>query len=184
MSGAAFHWYSGDHFEALDLVRQQFPYLKLITSESCIEYRFHASDDEFGNNAKLAHELIGDLNHGMNAFYDWNILLDEQGGPNHVGNWCYAAYMYNTKKKTLHSKLLQRYYHHFSHYILPGAKRIALSTYTGALEATAFQNPDGTIAVVLFNGGGDAYPVNLRLDGQIVPLTVDPRTIATCIISN
>ena len=184
VSGAAFHWYSGDHFEALDLVRQQFPYLKLITSESCIEYRFHASDDEFGNNAKLAHELIGDLNHGMNAFYDWNILLDEQGGPNHVGNWCYAAYMYNTKKKTLHSKLLQRYYHHFSHYILPGAKRIALSTYTGALEATAFQNPDGTIAVVLFNGGGDAYPVNLRLDGQIVPLTVDPRTIATCIISN
>lgn len=25
IAGTAFHWYSGDHFEALDLVRQQFP---------------------------------------------------------------------------------------------------------------------------------------------------------------
>lgn len=34
----AFHWYSGDHFEALDLVRQKFPDKKLILSEACIEY--------------------------------------------------------------------------------------------------------------------------------------------------
>lgn len=184
VAGAAFHWYSGDHFGALDLVRRQYPDLKLITSESCIEYRFHASDDEFGNNAKLAHELMGDLNHGMNAFYDWNILLDERGGPNRVGNWCYAAFMYDTKAKKLNSKLLQRYYYHFSHYIAPGAKRIALSKYTDGLEATAFRNPDGTIAVVLFNGGTEDLPVNLRLDGQLAAFTLEGRTIATGIINS
>lgn len=182
VAGAAFHWYSGDHFEALDLVRQQYPDLKLITSESCIEYRFHAAQDEFGNNAKLAHELMGDLNHGINAFYDWNILLDEQGGPNHVGNWCYAAFMYDKKEKTLHTKLLQQYYHHFSHYIAPGAKRIALSKYTHALEATAFRNPDGTIVVVLFNAGEDTLPVNLRLDGHLAKLTLKGHTIVSCVL--
>lgn len=183
VTGAAFHWYSGDHFGALDLIRQQYPNLKLITSESCIEYRFHASDDEFGNNAKLAHELIGDLNHGMNAFYDWNILLDERGGPNHVGNWCYAAFMYDTKAKKLNSKLLQRYYYHFSHYIAPGAKRIALSKYTVALEATAFQNPDGTIVIVLFNGGESVFPVNMRLNGQLAEFALEGQTIATGVIN-
>ena len=38
VSGAAFHWYSGDHFEGLELVRRLYPELKLIMSESCLEY--------------------------------------------------------------------------------------------------------------------------------------------------
>ena len=182
VTGAAFHWYSGDHFDTLDMVRRRYPDFKFITSESCIEYRFHASDDEFGNNAKLAHELIGDLNHGMNAFYDWNILLDEGGGPNHVGNWCYAAFMYDRGEKALHPKLLQQYYYHFSHYIAPGAKRIGLSKYTDKLEATAFRNPDGTLIIVLFNSGEDSIPVNLRLNGQLVKLNLKGQTIATGVV--
>ncbi len=69
VSGAAFHWYSGDHFDTLDLARRAYPDLKLITSESCIEYRFYGPEDETDNCARLAHEFIGDLNHGVNAFY-------------------------------------------------------------------------------------------------------------------
>ena len=182
IAGAAFHWYSGDHFDALDLVRQQYPNLKLITSESCIEYRFLDKDAVFDNAAKLAHELIGDLNHGICAFYDWNILLDEQGGPNHVGNWCHAAFLYDRKEKVLHPQLIQQYYYHFAFFIAPGAKRIAVSKYTDKLEVTAFQNPNGTITVVMFNRGKDSIPVNLRLDGQLVELTVKGKTIATGLI--
>ena len=184
VAGAAFHWYSGDHFDALDLVRQQYPDLRLITSESCIEYRFHAAGDEFGNNAKLAHELIGDLNHGINAFYDWNILLDENGGPNHVSNWCYAAFMYDRKKKVLHPKLLQKYYFHFAYFIAPGAKRIGVSKYTDKLEITAFLNLNGSIAVVIFNSGKESIPVSLRLDGQLVEFAVEGQTIATGMINS
>ena len=167
VTGAAFHWYSGDHFDALDLVRQQYPNLKLITSESCIEYRFLDKGAVFDNAAKLAHELIGDLNHGICAFYDWNILLDEQGGPNHVGNWCHAAFLYDRKEKVLYPQLIQQYYYHFAYFIAPGAKRIAVSKYTDKLEVTAFQNPSGTIAVVMFNKGKNPIAVNLRLDGQL-----------------
>lgn len=183
VTGAAFHWYSGDHFDTLDLVRQLHPELKLITSESCIEYRFADKDAVFDNAARLTHEVMGDLNYGINAFYDWNLLLDEKGGPNHVGNWCHAAFLYDKNEKILHPQLIQRYYYHFSHYIAPGAKRIGLSKYTDKLEATAFQNPDGTIVVVLFNRGEDPIPVNLRMDGQLAALTVEARTIATGIIN-
>lgn len=182
VAGAAFHWYSGDHFEALDMVRQQYPDLKLITSESCIEYSKLEAGDAFGNAAKLAHEVLGDLNHGMNAFYDWNLLLDETGGPNHVGNLCHAPFLYDRTAKELRAQLLQRYYYHFSHYIVPGAKRIALSKYTHTLEATAFQKPDGGIVVVLFNAGSEPCAVNLRLDGQIAVLDVAPQTIMTGLI--
>lgn len=182
VAGAAFHWYSGDHFEALDMVRQQYPDLKLITSESCIEYSKLEAGDVFGNAARLAHEVLGDLNHGMNAFYDWNLLLDETGGPNHVGNLCHAPFLYDRTAKELRPQLLQRYYYHFSHYIVPGAKRIALSKYTHTLEATAFQKPDGSIVVVLFNAGSEPCAVNLRLNGQVAVLDAAPQTIMTGLI--
>lgn len=182
IAGAAFHWYSGDHFDALDLVRQQHPNLKLITSESCIEYRFLDKNAIFDNAAKLAHELIGDLNHGISAFYDWNILLDERGGPNHVGNWCHAAFLYDKKEKVLLPQLIQQYYYHFAYFIAPGAKRIAVSKYTDNLEVTAFRNPNGTIAVVMFNKGKEPIPVNLRLDGQLTELVVKGKTIVTGVI--
>lgn len=182
VAGAAFHWYSGDHFETLDFVRRQYPNLKLITSESCIEYSKLDAGDAFGNAARLAHEVLGDLNHGMNAFYDWNLLLDETGGPNHVGNLCHAPFMFDRATKELHPQLLQQYFWHFSHYIVPGSVRIGLSRYTNGLEATAFRRPDGVLAVVLFNASTESVPVNLRLDGQIAVLDMAPQTIMTGLI--
>ena len=38
-----------------------------------------------------AHDIIGDLNAGANGWVDWNLLLDEHGGPNHAGITCDAA---------------------------------------------------------------------------------------------
>ncbi|MDE6588750.1 MAG: glucosylceramidase, partial [Oscillospiraceae bacterium] len=182
VSGAAFHWYSGDHFEALDLVRRQYPDLKLITSESCIEYRFHEAGDLSGNAAKLAHELMGGLNHGINAFYDWNLLLDGTGGPNYVGNLCHAPFMFDTKKRELIPQLLQRYYWHFSRYIAPGSVRIGLSRYTDKLEACAFRRPDGLLAAALFNRGAEAVPVILRMGGQIAEMSIAPQSILSALI--
>lgn len=182
VSGAAFHWYSGDHFEALDMVRQRYPELKLITSESCIEYCFHNAGDQFGNAAKLVHEVMGDLNHGINAFYDWNLLLDECGGPNHVGNLCHAPFLYDRTEKVLRPQLLQQYYQLFSQYIVPGSVRIGMSRYTDSLEVSAFRRPDGLLAVLFFNPGNAAIPVFLRLDGQAADLTVNGQTLVGGIV--
>ena len=45
IDGLAFHWYSGDHFEALRMIRERFPDKKLLLSEACIEYsKFSAKD--------------------------------------------------------------------------------------------------------------------------------------------
>src|SRR5699024_10606437 len=110
VSGVACHWYSGDHFESLDLLRRFYPELKLIVSESCIEFSKYAAEDGTVNAERLAHELCGDLSHGVTAFYDWNILLDEKGGPNHVGNYCDAPFLYNTEDKKLMPRRIQRYF--------------------------------------------------------------------------
>ena len=183
VSGVAFHWYSGDHFEALELVRRQYPQLKLVVSESCIEYRCHAAEDILGNAEKLSHEIIGDLNGGMSAFYDWNLLLDESGGPNHVGNLCHAPFLYDRQKKELYPQLIQKHFYHFAHYIESGAKRIGFSKYTDKLDVTALQNPDGRLVAVLLNRTEEDIPVVLRLNNEVVTVLVAGHAIVTGLLS-
>lgn len=40
-----------------------------------------------------AHDIMGNLNAGAVGWIDWNMLLDDTGGPNHVGNVCDAPMM-------------------------------------------------------------------------------------------
>lgn len=182
VAGAAFHWYSGDHFEALDLARRRFPNKKLILSESCIEFSKFGGEDALQSALRLSHEIIGDLNHGMTAFYDWNLLLDEQGGPNHVGNFCLAPFLYDTKKRALIPQLIQRHFAHFSAYLLPGSRRVGYSRYTDKLDVTAWKRPDGVLAAVLLNRSGEDLPVCLRLAGEAAHLRLPAGAIATGLI--
>lgn len=183
IAGAAFHWYSGDHFEALDLIRRRFPDKKLIASESCIEFSKFDPRDAVQAARRVAHEIIGDLNHGMTAFYDWNLLLDENGGPNYVENFCLAPFLYDTKAGKLLPQLLQRYFETFSHYLLPGSVRIGHSRYTEELEVTAWKRPDGALAVILLNPVARPMPVCLRLNGQLAQCLLYPQSITAGIIS-
>lgn len=182
VSGVACHWYSGDHFEDLRLLRDRFPKLRLIISESCIEFSKFDSADSTANALRLSHEIIGDFNHGVTAFYDWNLLLDEAGGPNHVGNYCLAPFLFDTKTKTLQPQLVQRHFYHFSHFIGRGARRIAFSRYTSDLDVTAYENTDGRLAVVLLNRTKEPLAAILRLRGRIAEVTVPAEGIVTGVL--
>lgn len=182
VAGIAFHWYSGDHFEALELVRNKFCDKKMIISESCIEYSKFEEADVISGALRLSHEIIGDLNHGMTAFYDWNLLLDEHGGPNHVGNFCHAPFLYDTVQKKLMPQLLQQHFEHFSHYLCPGSVRMGYSKYTEQVDVTAYQNPDGKKVVVMLNKSKEILPVNMRMQGEVVEFLLYPESITTGII--
>lgn len=182
IAGIAFHWYSGDHFEALEYLRARFPGKKMILSEACIEYSKYSADDYLANAQKYAHDIIGNLNHGMTAFYDWNLLLDETGGPNHVGNFCDAPYLYDTKKKELIERNTLSYIRHFSHFIQPGAVWIGTSRYTDAIDVTAFENPNGIVQVVLLNRGKENRDVVLRMEGETAAISLQAESITTVTI--
>ena len=182
IAGAAFHWYSGDHFEALDLCREKYPDKKLIVSESCIEfYKFDISDAS-GAALWLSHELMGDLNHGTSAFIDWNLLLDEHGGPNYVGNYALAPFLFDTQKKALHPHLLAQYYEHFAKAVVPGSVRIASSRYSDDIEVTAWKHPDGTLAMVLLNPSKEVRPICVRLNDQEADVILYPQSITSAAI--
>ncbi len=174
VAGLCFHWYSGDHFEALDLCRRQYPRKKLLLSESRIEYRFYEKDDVLGSTQKLFHELIGDLNRGTTAFCDWNLLLDESGGPNYAGYFCLAPFHFDREAKELRPTLLQTYYEIFAHAVQSGSVRIAHTRFSEDVDATAWRRPDGTLALVLLNRSGAVQPLVVRLDDREAEFTPPP----------
>ena len=163
------------------MIHEKFPDKKLILSEACIEYSKYAEDDYLKNAQKYAHDMIGNMNHGMCGFYDWNIVLDRQGGPNHVGNFCDAPFLYDVEKRELLKRNTADYLWHFSHFIKAGAVRIGISCYSDELEATAFLNPDDEIVVVLLNRTGHDIRVNVRLENRMAGVLVKANSIATAV---
>ena len=181
VSGIAFHWYSGDHFDAVRLVKERFPDKYLTFSEGCIEYsRFDTN--QIRNAQMYGHDMIGNFAAGMDTFIDWNICLDEQGGPNYVGNYCEAPIICDTADKTLSYKLSFYYISHFSKYLQPEAKRIATTVYTDAIEQVAFLNPDGSIVVVIQNRSTVDKNVSLRMADKLIDVKLPAESISSIVV--
>lgn len=180
ISGFGFHWYSGDHFEAVRLVEQNWPDKELWFTEGCVEdSRFFGTSDLYKAEA-YAHDIMGNLNAGIVASLDWNLLLDAQGGPNHVGNFCEAPVRLNKDASDFRYQNSYYYIGQFSRYIQPGAVRIENSSYSTELEATTFQNPDGSLATVFLNRTDWELPVSLTQDAKTgYNFALAPHTIAT-----
>ena len=179
VKGVAVHWYTGDHFEALDMIKQQFPDKEMVFTEGCVEYSRFSDTNEIDKAEMYAHDILGNLNSGITAFLDWNLLLDDKGGPNHVKNFCAAPIMCNLAEDTYEKRMSYYYIGHFSRYIKPGAVRIGISRYTDKIEATAFQNPDGEKVIVILNKTEKDVPITLCEDGYGIELLVNFRSIYT-----
>lgn len=179
ISGIAFHWYTGDHFEALQCIRDKYPEKELIFTEGCVEYSRFATAGQSQNAEMYAHDIIGNLNAGMNGYIDWNLILDENGGPNHVGNFCDAPVMCDTTKDTVDVKLSFYYIGHFSRFVKPGARRILVSRYTDKLDCCGFLNPDGEIVVVVLNKTDEAQNFEIMVEGKTCAIETCAHSIVT-----
>jgi len=177
--GIAFHWYTGDHFDSLAKVHELFPDKKLLFSEGCQEHGVKLGSWSLGE--RYGHELIGDLNNWSVGFVDWNMVLDERGGPNHAGNFCDAPIIADSSTDTLHYQSSYFYLGHFSKFIRPGAVRIGCTITGTEMEATACRNPDGSTAVVVMNAYEKETPFALKTESGSATITAPPRSMLTLV---
>jgi glucosylceramidase len=184
--GIGFHWYetwtgSGMLFDNVKKVADAFPTTHLVFTEGCVEKFDWKRLSDWSLGERYGHSMINDFNCGTVGWTDWNILVDENGGPNHVGNFCFAPVVADTKKGELVYTNSYYYIGHFSKFIRPGAKRIVSSSNRDLLETTAFQNTDGKIAVVVMNKSDQKLPFILWLNGKAVKTESLPHSIATLV---
>ena len=185
--GTGFHWYVGNHYDNVRLVHDAYPDKHLIYTEAGMG-RGTLDDpeklNEWDTSERLAKSMILDLNNWTEGWVFWNLLLDETGGPCHVGCHGFSPIMYDSRKDEL--VYLNTYYvfGHFSRFIKPGAKRIIAASNDDNLLATAFLNPDGKVAVVILNVGNKETLFQIWTDKKAVKAIMPSQSIVTVIFNN
>jgi glucosylceramidase len=162
--GEAIHWYDYQSlFSAVNQVYSQYdiagPHKHLLATEQCITGFNQNNPPSWANSAEqYAKDIYGDCLAGSEGWVDWNMILDQQGGPNVSNNWCDAGVLINTSAKTFSFTPVYYCMAQFSKYVHTGAVRIgATASGNPTPDVMAFKNPDSSIVVIAHNAGSTAY---------------------------
>ena len=212
-AGTAIHWYASTFMvfeEELQYAHEKAPDKHIIQSEACVDaevprwqddawywskeatdwgWDWAPEEDKYRHPKyvpvyRYARDIIGCLNNWVDGWVDWNMVLDRQGGPNWFKNWCVAPVIVDPEQDEVYFTPLFYTLSHFSRYIRPGAIRIGLALSDNALMATAAQNPDGSIAIILFNPTELTKTVAVNLGDQSTQVAINEKAIQTILIKN
>lgn len=210
--GTAIHWYESTYEvfpEELQYAHYKAPSKLLIETEGCVDSQIPAWKDDMWYWSKeatdwgwdwaaedqkylhpkytpvnrYARDIIGCLNNWVAGWVDWNMVLDRQGGPNWFENWCTAPVIVDPDTDEVYFTPLYYTMAHFSKYIRPKAKIIGVDKTDADLLVTAAQNPDNSIAVVVFNEGPISKHFKLHLNNKNIAVTINAKAIQTIMIS-
>ncbi|RXP46466.1 glycosyl hydrolase [Lutibacter sp. HS1-25] len=182
--GIGFHWYetwtgAEPNYNNLQNINDSFPTKNLLFTEGCQESFDPTQYQRWSNAERYGNSMINDFNNGVVGWTDWNVLLDETGGPNHVGNFCFAPIHADTQKGELIYTPTYYYIGHFSKFIRPNAKRVSTTSSRSTLEGTSFINEDGTIATVVMNKTAAEITYKLIVDQKEITLNIPAHAIQT-----
>jgi len=184
--GAGFHWYepwSGGlpMYDNVRLAYETYPDKPLMFTEGCVEKFDPAGYQRWSNAERYGSSMINDFNSGAVGWTDWNVLLDQHGGPNHAGNFCFAPVHADCSTGELIYTPAYYYIGHFSKFIRPGAKRVAANPSRSQLLCTAFLNPDGSIVTVVLNLSDAPVKYKLVAGESSVEESIPARGIQTAV---
>lgn len=177
--GTGFHWYCGDHFDNVQKVHDEFPDKQLIFTEGCQEGGPHIGSWDLGE--RYATSIINDLNRWTVAWIDWNLILNEQGGPNHVGNYCSAPIIVDTRSKDLLYQSSYYYIGHFSRFILPGDKIINSKNTNDKIDVLSSINDQNIVNTVIQNKNESRVEVNYNRGNVNSVFSIPERSIVTVV---
>ncbi len=185
--GIGYHWYETwnnktELFDNLGETQRAFPNMFLAFTEGCKEKFSLDGIYDVSLGELYGRNMLNDFNKGTALWTDWNVLLDETGGPNHVGNFCFAPIIADTRTGEVHYTYEYYYIGHVSKYVKPGSQRIANSSNRAALLSTSFMNENGQLVTVIMNESDKDTDAYLWIEGQAAKLNVPAHSIQTVLL--
>ena len=182
--GVGFHWYEtwagGEEMhQNVAAVKQAYPEFEVLLTEACVEGFDPARYQHWPNAERYGKNVIRDLNAGAAGWLDWNILLDDRGGPNHVGNHCFAPIHADSESGALIYTPSYHYLGHFAKFIRPGARRVSAISSRSSLDVTSFVHADGRLATVVLNLEDAPVTYRFCVGDEEAVTTIPARAIQT-----
>lgn len=174
LTGVGLQW-AGKYI--LEHVEAGYPEMRLMQTES------ECGD---GQNSWEYMEYVADLmwqylRHGAERYTYWNIALSTDG----VSTWgwrqnslCAVDFQTGELIRQPEFYLMK----HYSHFVKPGARFVEVKGHWAA-NCTAFENPDGSLVVVLVNGMDTARAVTIRFAGESFSAEIEPHSLHTFVVT-
>jgi glucosylceramidase len=178
--GTGFHWYVSEAFENVGQVHDMFPDKGLLFTEGCQEGGVHFNSWDTGE--RYARNMIGDFNNWCQGYIDWNLFLDNTGGPNHVNNLCDAPIIVDIFPENLIYQSSYYYVGHFSKFVRPGSYRIKHELHNKNLQTVAFKNVDNSVALVVLNETDQKETYSVSYKGISYEASIDGHSIHTVVL--
>jgi O-glycosyl hydrolase len=180
--GIGFHWYEtwagGDPmFGNVARVHEAYPSKHILFTEASVESFTPEKINLWANGERYGNSMINDFNSGASGWIDWNILLDEKGGPNHVGNFCFAPIHADTKTGQLIYTPAYYYIGHLSKFIRPNARRVSTASSRSQLLSTSFINEDDKMVTIVMNPTDKPITYNLIVGSSEAKMNILPHSI-------
>ncbi|RKD90939.1 glycoside hydrolase family 30 protein [Mangrovibacterium diazotrophicum] len=164
VAGAAYHNYGGDKSELVD-IHDKAPDRELLFTETSIGTWNDGHNLEVRLIEDMREVALGTVNNWCKGVIVWNLMLDSERGPNRDGGCqtCYGAVdidrsNYSSITRNSHYYIIG----HLSSVVKPGAVRIGTSGFSDSdFTMAAFENTDGTYAVVLLNSSSTSQLITL-----------------------
>jgi len=207
--GMAVHWYGSteSYFpEMLQYVHQKNTSKLIIQTEACIDaekprwkndawywsktakdwgYTWASQDKKhlhplYVPAFRYARDIIGCLNNNVNAWIDWNMVLDKEGGPNWAKNWCVAPVIVDTENSEVYFTPLYYIMAQFSRFIRPDAVRLGVQvSQQDDIQTTAVKNPDGELVLLVFNPNPEPKQLHIKTNQKVIKISINPEALQT-----
>ena len=168
-------------FDNVAEVKQAYPDINVLLTEATVEGFDPARYQHWPNAERYGNAIVNDLNAGAVGWIDWNVLLDDTGGPNHVGNFCFAPIHADRKTGELIYTPTYYYMGHFAKFIRPDAERVSAVSSRSVLQTTSFMNADNQLATVVLNLGDEEVSYRFCIGNQEATATIPARAIQTLV---
>lgn len=174
--GCAFHWYSGDHFDAISLMRKLYPSSLLIESEFCRSIKEDYVDSKYSN------EHLNVINKGGNGLIDWNLILDENGGPYHNRKaGCDSVIRINSQNNEVVLNSLYNEVWMFTHFINQNSVSLHTSSFNDNIKVSAAKNEDGSIVINLINNFNTCN-LTLFINDKFISIPIMENGVYTIVV--
>lgn len=183
VTGAAYHNYGGSYTELLNIHNQRSDKDLIFTEASIGEW-----NDGRNLETRLLDDMedlgFGTITNWCKAVIVWNLMLDENEGPNRPNGCttCYGAVDIKTDYATITRNSQYYVIAHLSSVIKPGATRIGTNGYTtNGISYMAFENPDSTYSVVVMNKNSDSQKITFSDDNHYFSYNIPADAIVSCL---